>query len=119
MKSIILIAVVMGAGTAQAYQIEHLEPAFWWAGMKEPKLQLMVHAKDIQQAQVELNYPGVKLTGLQKVQNPNYLFVDLELSPDVKPGSFELVFTNKGKVLARNPERARLCRPGSVICRTR
>ena len=93
MKSIILIAVVMGAGTAQAYQIEHLEPAFWWAGMKEPKLQLMVHAKDIQQAKVQLNYPGVKLTGLQKVKNPNYLFVDLELSPDVKPGSFELVLS--------------------------
>lgn len=85
-----------------ATQIEHLEPAFWWVGMKEPKLQLLVHAKDIQHSQVELSYPGVKVVGLQKVQNPNYLFVDLELSPQVKPGSFELLFTQKGKVLARH-----------------
>ncbi len=82
--------------------------------MKEPKLQLMVHAKGIQQAQVQLNYPGVKLIGLQKVENPNYLFVDLELSPDVKPGSFELVFTDRGKVLARHNYNLLARQPGSA-----
>lgn len=97
-----LLSLALLVPAAHAAQIEHLEPAFWWAGMKEPKLQLMVHAKDIQQAQVELNYPGVKLTGLQKVQNPNYLFVDLELSPDVKPGNFELAFRQNGKVVAKH-----------------
>ena len=110
----VLFSLALLAPVAHAAQIEHLEPAFWWAGMKEPKLQLMVHARDIQQAQVELNYPGVKLTGLQKVQNPNYLFVDLELSPDVKPGSFELVFTDRGKVLARHNYNLLARQPGSA-----
>ncbi|MBU0911396.1 MAG: glycoside hydrolase family 13 protein [Gammaproteobacteria bacterium] len=97
-----LLSLALLVPAAHAAQIEHLEPAFWWVGMKEPKLQLMVHAKDIQQAKVELNYPGVKLTGLQKVQNPNYLFVDLELSPDVKPGNVELVFKQNGKVVTKH-----------------
>jgi glycosidase len=102
MKAIVLTLAVMLTGCmAQASPIEHLEPAFWWAGMKEPKLQLMVHGKDIQHSQVQLSYPGVKLLGVQKVQNPNYLFVDLELSPDVKPGSFELSFSQHGKTVAR------------------
>ncbi|EGM77553.1 glycosidase [Rheinheimera sp. A13L] len=102
MKEIVLMLAVMLTGCmAQASPIEHLEPAFWWAGMKEPKLQLMVHGKDIQHTQVALSYPGVKLLGVQKVQNPNYLFVDLELSADVKPGSFELSFSQKGKTVAR------------------
>lgn len=109
-----LLGLVVVAPTAYAAQIEHLEPAFWWAGMKEPKLQLMVHGKNIQQAQVELNYPGVKLLGLQKVENPNYLFVDLELTADAKPGSFELVFTNKGKVLARHNYSLLARQPGSA-----
>lgn len=109
-----LLGLVVVAPTVYAVQIEHLEPAFWWAGMKEPKLQLMVHGKNIQQAQVELNYPGVKLLGLQKVENPNYLFVDLELTADAKPGSFELVFTNKGKVLARYNYSLLARQPGSA-----
>lgn len=109
-----LLGLVVVAPTVYAVQIEHLEPAFWWAGMKEPKLQLMVHGKNIQQAQVELNYPGVKLLGLQKVENPNYLFVDLELTADLKPGSFELVFTNKGKVLARYNYSLLARQPGSA-----
>ena len=110
----VLLGLVVVAPAAYAAEIEHLEPAFWWAGMKEPRLQLMVHAKDIQQAKVQLNYPGVKLTGLQKVENPNYLFVDLELSPDVKPGSFELVFTQDGKTLARYNYSLLARQPGSA-----
>ncbi|MCA1931367.1 glycoside hydrolase family 13 protein [Rheinheimera sp.] len=110
----VLLGLLVVAPSAYAAQIEHLEPAFWWAGMKESKLQLMVHARDIQQAKVQLNYPGVKLTGLQKVDNPNYLFVDLELSPDVKPGSFELVFTKNGKTMARHNYSLLARQPGSA-----
>ncbi|WP_233079750.1 glycoside hydrolase family 13 protein [Rheinheimera soli] len=98
----VLLSLALMANLVFASPIEHLEPAFWWAGMKEPKLQLMVHGKDIQHTQVQLSYSGVKLLGVQKVQNPNYLFVDLELSPDVKPGSFELSFSRNGKTVARH-----------------
>lgn len=113
MTKAVLLSLAAVVNLSYAAPIDHLEPAFWWAGMKEPKLQLMVHGKNIQQAQVELNYPGVKLLGLQKVENPNYLFVDLELTADVKPGSFELVFTNKGKVLARHNYSLLARQPGS------
>ncbi len=114
MTKAVLLSLAAVVNLSYAAPIDHLEPAFWWAGMKEPKLQLMVHGKNIQQAQVELNYPGVKLLGLQKVENPNYLFVDLELTADVKPGSFELVFTNKGKVLARHNYSLLARQPGSA-----
>lgn len=100
--TVLILAALTGCSTAFASQIEHLEPAFWWAGMKEPTLQLMVHAKNIQQSEVQLQYPGVKITGVQKVQNPNYLFVDLELSPDVKPGRFVLSFLQNGVEVARH-----------------
>ena len=111
---LVLLSLTLLTPAAYASKIDHLEPAFWWAGMKDSKLQLMVHAKDIQQAKVQLNYPGVTLTGLQKVENPNYLFVDLDLSPDVKPGSFDLVFTKNGKTVAKHNYSLFARQPGSA-----
>ena len=92
----------VNAGTATTVQyahvpdLERIEPMFWWAGMKNPRLQLLVHGKDIAGRSVTLTYPGVKLVKVNKVENPNYLFLDLELSPTVKPGNFTIRFTKTG-----------------------
>ena len=40
-----------------------VEPSFWWIGMKNPNLQLLVHAKNISDADVQINYKGVELNG--------------------------------------------------------
>ncbi len=77
--------------------LERIEPAFWWAGMKNPKLQLLVHGKDIGKSQVSLSYPGVKLVKINRVENPNYLFLDLELASTIKPGKFTIGFTQTGQ----------------------
>ncbi|PTR01482.1 glycosidase [Mucilaginibacter yixingensis] len=72
--------------------LERIEPMFWWAGMKNPKLQLIVHGKGIAQSSVVLAYPGVKLAAVHKVDNPNYLFLDLLISPSAKAGAFTINF---------------------------
>jgi len=78
-------------------QIEHLEPPFWWAGMKNPSLQLMVHGKNISQHTVKLSCEGVRIQSVSSVENPNFLFIDLELDPDVLPGKFDIHFLKNGK----------------------
>jgi len=78
------------------HKIDHLEPAFWWADMQNPNLQLLVHGENISELVPELTYPGVSIKKINKVENPNYLFVDLELAKDVKAGSFDILF-KKGK----------------------
>jgi len=70
---------------------------FWWVGMNNPKLQLLVHGEQIASLDAQLNYPGVKLAGVHKVENPNYLFLDLEISSEVKAGKFPIVFAQNGK----------------------
>lgn len=75
---------------------ERVEPMFWWAGMKSPALQLLVYGENISQTSVSLKYPGVKLVSVSKVDNPNYLFVNLSLSSNIKPGTFEIKFTGAG-----------------------
>jgi len=81
---------------AQIPALERVEPMFWWVGMKNPKLQLIVHGDKIAERAVKIAYPGVKLTQVHKVENPNYLFLDLDISAAAKPGAFNILFTKPG-----------------------
>lgn len=72
-----------------------LEPAFWWSGMKNPELQLMVYGKDIATYLPTVQYPGVKVKSSVSLESPNYLLIYLDVA-DAKPGHFDITFT-KGK----------------------
>ncbi len=67
-------------------------PTHWWAGMKNQKLQLMIHEKNIGAGvpQVNISYPGVSVEKVHKVENKNYLFVDLNVGPTAKAGTFKI-----------------------------
>ena len=84
----------MGLGvTAQIPALERVEPMFWWVGMSNPNLQLIVHGNNIASRNVgALNYPGVKLVAVHKVENPNYLFLDLRIFSAASPGTFPINF---------------------------
>ncbi|MDQ2719601.1 MAG: glycoside hydrolase family 13 protein [Bacteroidota bacterium] len=65
----------------------HCYPTNWWVGMKNPKVQLMIHGKDVGNSNAyTINYPGVKLQKINKVESKNYVFLDLIISPNAKPG---------------------------------
>lgn len=97
----LLLLLVGVAGTASGFAqqppLERVEPAFWWAGMKNPTLQLVVHGEKIATRTVTLDYPGVTLKQVHQVENPNYLFLDLEISPSALPGTFPIRFSKKGQ----------------------
>jgi hypothetical protein len=55
-------------------------PSNWWVGMKWNKVQLMIHEKNISNQIFLLSpYAGVKLLKVNKVENPNYVFIDLSI----------------------------------------
>ena len=98
LKKIFIILVLLSPVTSLfAQKLERVEPMFWFTGMQNPKLQLLVHGDQIARTTVTLNYPGVKLVKVNKVENPNYLFLDLSLSATVKPGTFPINFLVNGK----------------------
>lgn len=66
--------------SVSAKEITRLEPAFWWVGMKNPELQLLVYGHHIGESTVKVDYPGVRLKEIAKVENPNYLFLYLILT---------------------------------------
>ena len=81
-------------------QINRVEPPFWWAGMKNPKLQLLVHGKDISQLTPKIQYKGLSLERVIKVKSPNYLFLDLKMNPEIAPGTCNIVFLNANQEVA-------------------
>ena len=96
-KLTIILFVLLSANVWAQSKPDHVEPMFWWVGMKNPKLQLLVHGKAISGSTVQLNYPGVKLVESHKVENPDYLFIDLEIAADAKAGKFPITFLENGK----------------------
>ncbi|HWK06544.1 MAG TPA: glycoside hydrolase family 13 protein [Puia sp.] len=66
-------------------------PTNWWVGMKNPDLRLMIHGTAVGKAPaVQLLYPGVQLMKVRPADNPNYLFLDLHISPSAKPGLLKI-----------------------------
>jgi neopullulanase len=65
-------------------------PSSWWVGMKNPHVQIMLRGKNIGNEYISLNYPGIKLDSIQKVLNPDFVFLNLTLSSTIKPGSFRI-----------------------------
>ncbi len=96
-KIFLTLLMLLGSVNLFAQKLERIEPMFWFTGMQNPKLQLLVHGDQIANATVTLNYPGVKLVKINKVENPNYLFLDLSLSSTVKAGMFPINFLVNGK----------------------
>ena len=50
------LLVALGV-SAQIPALERVEPMFWWAGMSNPNLQLIVHGDHIASRNVVLNSP--------------------------------------------------------------
>lgn len=82
-------------GNEKKEAVERVDPLFWWSGMKNPELQIMVSGYNIADYTVSVDYPGVKLVSVHPMESPNYLIAYLDVR-NAKPGKFKLEF-RKGK----------------------
>ena len=80
-------------------QADRIEPPFWWTGMNNTSLQLMIHGTNIADYRISIDYDGVSLVSVERTGNNNYLFVNLDISPDAKPGIFNIDFKDGDKLI--------------------
>jgi glycosidase len=77
-----------------AQQIE-LYPTNWWTGMKWNKVQLLVRGENnLASDNVRINYPGVTVSKIHRLENEKYLAVDLNISASAKPGTIKIEIGN-------------------------
>lgn len=97
-----------------AARVERVEPASWWVGMKDDRLQLLVHGDDVAALEPSIEHPGVTLVGVDRVANPNYLFVNLRIAPETQPGRFPIEFRERGRTRASHDFELRARAPDSA-----
>ncbi|HCS63924.1 MAG TPA: alpha-amlyase [Cellvibrio sp.] len=96
-----LVAETSGTLKESHYAINHLEPANWWVGMNYHQVELMVHGDNISATQPHINYSGVQILSVVKTDNPNYLFVQIDIAANAKPGRFPIEFQLNGETKSR------------------
>ncbi|PKF73500.1 glycoside hydrolase family 13 protein [Chryseobacterium sp. PMSZPI] len=77
MKTIYAVLALSLASSAFSQKmLERVEPAFWWKGMKNPELQILIYGKDIANNEITLS-DGIQIKDIQKLENPNYAFITI------------------------------------------
>ncbi len=98
MKKLVFVLVVFLGIQISAQTISKVEPPFWWTGMKNTHLQLMVYGDDISELTPSISDVEISISDIQETKNPNYLFIDLDLS-NAKVGDFKIDFSKDSKII--------------------
>lgn len=70
-------------------------PTNWWVSMHNPSLQLMIHRDRVTMEKISMTpYPGVKLIKITRLENPNYIWIDLKIDKSAKPGKLKFRIDN-------------------------
>lgn len=113
------IMIVLGSGTVIAQKqppvIQRIEPAFWWAGMKNRELQILLYGKGLAAASLTLRYEGVEITRIEKTENPNYQFLYLDIAPTANPGMIPITVQSGKKKQVIKYELKKRQKPGEAF----
>ena len=75
-----------------------MAPSFWWAGMKNPELQILLYGENLALSDVSVSGEGIFLKETVRQDNPNYLLLYLDLS-EAKAQTFQILLKNGKKKL--------------------
>jgi glycosidase len=103
MKHALILLIVFlfswgGGQAAQAMEIKKVAPSFWWAGMKNPELQILLYGENLALSDVSVSGEGIFLKETVRQDNPNYLLLYLDLS-EAKAQTFQILLKNGKKKL--------------------
>lgn len=109
MKLRTLISITFLCGFCLAIQsaakVQRIDPPHWWVGMADTRLQLQVYGADIRDAVVDVEYPGVSIDSVVRLDGSNnYQFIYLNISPEAKPGTMMIKWNDGKKSISRNYE---------------
>jgi len=92
-KTLLLFLLISSALSAQ---IDKMEPPFWYAGMRNPELQIMFYGKNIAQNEIAASN-NIVITNMQKTENPNYVFITID-TKNLPPQDITFSFSKNKKV---------------------
>lgn len=109
---LVLLTLFFALQSLWAIEVKTIDPAFWWAGMKNPELQILLHGDNISKSDVSITSKTARIKETVKLESPNYLLIYLDLS-EAQPENFNIVL-QQGKDKKIIPYELRERKPGSA-----
>ncbi len=97
MKKIVLLLTLLSFSTYS--QIKRIEPSNWWVGMNLNEITLLVYGDSINNLEPIIQYDGVSISKFEKVENPNYLFITININKSAEPGNVIIKFHQNNKFI--------------------
>ena len=77
-------------------ELRHVHPQFWWAGMENPTLQILLHGEYIGNSKVSLSSSSLRLLKVERPTNGNYLLLYVDTRA-ASPQHFDIVLQQEGR----------------------
>lgn len=101
----LMICAAMAGEAVAAISVDKIDPPYWWVGMHDTTLQLQIHGNDIKNAEFSVEYPGVRVDSVARLDgSDNWQYVYLDITPEAQPGVMKLQWKADGKTLTRDFE---------------
>ena len=99
MKHLFSLLLIFASALATAQEQPELKfyPPNWWTAMPEQEFQLMIYGISSDWDVTIENVGGVKIKDRHSVDNPNYLFLDIEIPTDFNGNELSLI-VKKGDI---------------------
>ena len=110
-NSLLLLLFVFLMQSAFAIEIKTVDPAFWWAGMKNKELQVLIYGDNISKSDVSITAKTARLKETVRLESSNYLILYLDLS-EAQPEKFDILL-QAGKQKKVIPYELKERKPGS------
>ncbi|MDE7108783.1 MAG: cyclomaltodextrinase N-terminal domain-containing protein, partial [Muribaculaceae bacterium] len=113
MKRLLSISLGILSGMTAAFgargpEVTNVEPPYWWTGMRNDTLQVMLTGPGIASATASVDYEGVRLAEQVNLDSPNYKLLYFVIGRDTHPGTMDIILTDgkrKAKVAYELKER--------------
>jgi hypothetical protein len=85
------LCLMQASPSAMALTLQHIEPPNWWAGMQHQHVEVMLHGDNVAQWEPSLSDRDVQLLGSHRSDNPNYLWLQLQIKPQPSPAGLNFI----------------------------
>lgn len=77
--------------------VEKVEPPFWWSGMKNPDLQILIYGESISTYDIDIDKEDL-LKSIETTENENYVFLNIHIPENTEIKSFNIHISKGGKL---------------------
>ena len=95
LRVFIICSFLIISAHSQELLIDKIEPPNWWVGMNWNRAQLMVYGSGLTDISANFNDEHIRVEKVHDIENSNYAFIDIIISDDLEPGTYELILANE------------------------